>query len=317
MALTILPRTTVGALAALTLVFSACTGTAAPTVAPTGGGSTAAPTTAGQPTTAPTVAPSASPEADPLARVQEDGLYVAFVGESPWSFLSPEGEFTGAEAEMVKECAADLGIEEVYPVNVQFDGLLPGLQGRRYDMIAAGMSIRAARLEVAISTQLLYRYGTRIVGKAGDPILDELTSWTAVGESGIPVAGIRGSTEITDTEPFGVEWVEYADNPTELADLLAGRIQLMAWNDNYYGSFVKENPDVPIAAVEDWDYEGVVSLPGHYFNSEDVALRDAFNDCYSDLKTDGRMATILEEWGFDPDTIPEPGPGFPPGEPED
>jgi polar amino acid transport system substrate-binding protein len=251
-----------------------------------------------------------------LKRVQENGLYVAFVGENPWSFLDPSGVWTGAEAERVKECAATLGITEIYPVNVQFDGLLPGLQARRYDMIAAGMSIREARLEVAIASQLLYLYGTRIVGMKDDPTLQELTSWTKVGESGIPVAGIRGSTEITDTEPFGVQWVEYPDNPTELADLQAGRIKLMAWNDNYYGAFIKENPDVPIAAVTDWDYEGVVSLPGHYFNAEDVSLRDAFNDCYSELKTNGRMAEILTQWGFDPSTIPPPGPGFPPGFPE-
>ena len=90
----------------------------------------------------------------------------------------------------------------------------------------------------------------------------------------------------------------------------------MAWNDNYFSSYIKENPDAPIEAVTPWDYEGVVSLPGHYFNTEDVALRDAFNDCYSDLKTSGRMAEILTEFGFNPDTIPEPGPGYPPGSPE-
>jgi polar amino acid transport system substrate-binding protein len=252
-----------------------------------------------------------------LERVRQNGLYVAFVGENPWSYLAPDGTFTGAEATMVKECAAQLGINEVYPVNVQFDGLLPGLAARRYDMIAAGMSLRPERLEVAIGTQLLYRYGTRIVGKKGDPVLKDLTSWTKVGESGIPVAMIRGSTEIEDTKPFGVTVTEYPDNPTELADLLAGRIQLMAWNDNYYSSFLKENPDTPIEAVEGWDYEGVVSLPGHYFNTEDVELRDAFNDCYSDLKESGRMAEILTEFGFNPETIPPAGPGYPPGAPEE
>ena len=252
---------------------------------------------------------------DPLERVRENGLYVAFVGENPWSYLAPDGTFTGAEAEMVKECAAELGITELYPVNVQFDGLLPGLTARRYDMIAAGMSLREERLEVAIGTQLLYRYGTRIVGRKDDPALKELTSWTKVGESGIPVAMIRGSTEIEDTKPFGVEVVEYPDNPTELADLLAGRIQLMAWNDNYYSSYIAENPDTPIEAVEGWDYEGVVSLPGHYFHPDDVALRDAFNDCYSGLKESGRMAEILTEFGFNPETIPPPGPGYPPGAP--
>lgn len=303
------PRTTIGLGLIFALALGACgtsTGTGSPAASD-------APTTA--PTTAPTAAPTDAPQ-DPLERVKANGLYVAFVGENPWSFLAPDGTFTGAEADMVKSCAATLGISEIYPVNVQFDGLLPGLEARRFDMITAGMSIRAARLEVAISTQLLYRYGTRPVGKKGDPLLAEITSWTKLGQSEVPIAGIRGSTEITDTEPFGVKWTEYPDNPTELADLLAGRIQLMAWNDNYFGSFIKENPDVPIEAVPNWDYEGVVSLPGHYFNKEDVALRDAFNDCYSALKTSGEMATILTTWGFNPDTIPDPGPGFPPGAPE-
>lgn len=292
-----IPRVSISVLAVAALAFG--------TVATTGAQSPSAP-----------VSPLPTSADGSLERVQQNGLYVGFAGENPWSFVAPDGTFQGAEAAMVLECAAKLGITEVYPVGLVFDGLLPALQARRIDMTAAGQSIREARLQVAIATQLLYRYGTRIVGMKGDPMLAELTSWTKVGESGVEVAGIRGSTELTDTAQFGVKWKEYPDNPTELADLLAGRIKYMAWNDNYFSSFIKENPDAPIEAVSNWDYEGVVSLPGHYFNSEDVGLRDAFNGCYSELKTSGRLAEILTEWGFNPDTIPEPGPGFPPGFPE-
>jgi len=272
------------------------------------------PAASAPPSAAATAAPTAAAQTA-LARVKDKGIYVAIVGEKPWAFIDTDGSFKGAEAEMVQECATKLGIPAVLPVSQVFDGLLPGLQARRYDMIAAGMSIKPARLEVAISTQLLYRYGTRIIGKKGDTILPTLTSWTAVGKSGIEVAGIRGSTEITDTAKFGVKWKEYPDNPSELADLLAGRIRLMAWNDNYYGELIAQKPDTPIESVKTWDYEGIVSLPGHYFNPADTDLRDAFNNCYSDMKTNGDMAKILTKWGFDPSTIPPPGPGFPPGAP--
>lgn len=298
MASRVIPRVSISILAAATLV-----------VATVGAGAAQSPS-AGPAAPLPTSADGS------LERVQRDGLYVGFAGENPWSFIAPDGTFQGAEAEMVLACAAKLGITEVYPVGMVFDGLLPALQARRIDMTAAGQSIREARLQVAISTQLLYRYGTRVVGMKGDPVLQTLNSWTKVGEAGVEVAGIRGSTELTDTAQFGVKWLEYPDNPTELADLLAGRIKYMAWNDNYYSSYLKENPDAPIEAVADWDYEGVVSLPGHYFNTEDVGLRDAFNECYSELKTNGQMADILTRWGFNPDTIPDPGPGFPPGFPE-
>ena len=85
---------------------------------------------------------------------------------------------------MVKYCAAKLGITEIFPVNVIFDGLLPGLDARRFDMIAAGMSIREARLQVAISSQLLYRYGTRIAFKKGDDLINTVKSWTTRARPG-------------------------------------------------------------------------------------------------------------------------------------
>lgn len=287
-------------LVAAVLTVGACSGTAA----------TPAPSAA---SAAPTAAPSAAQSA--LDRVKSKGLYVAFVGENPWAFLQPDGTWDGAEAEMVKYCAGKLGITEIFPVNVLFDGLLPGLDARRFDMIAAGMSIREARLQVAISSQLLYRYGTRIAFKEGDELVNSVKSWTDAGKTGLEVAMIRGSTEVTDTAQFGVKVKEYADIPTELNDLIAGRVRMVALNDNFLKPYLEENPDAPIVLAPEWDYQGVVSLPGHYFHKDDVVLRDAFNDCYSEMKTNGEMAKILEKWGFDPKTIPPPGPGFPPGAP--
>ena len=90
---------------------------------------------------------------------------------------------------------------------------------------------------------------------------------------------------------------------------------MVALNDNFLKPYLEENPDAPIVLAP-WDYQGVVSLPGHYFHKDDVVLRDAFNDCYSEMKTNGEMARDPREVGFDPKTIPPPGPGFPPGAPE-
>ncbi len=218
-----IPRVSISILAAATLV-----------VATVGAG------TAQSPSTGP-AGPLPTSADGSLERVQQNGLYVGFAGENPWSFIAPDGTFQGAEAEMVLACAPKLGITEVYPVGLVFDGLLPALQARRIDMTAAGQSIREARLQVAISTQLLYRYGTRIVGMKGDPVLQTLNSWTKAGEAGVEIAGIRGSTELTDTAQFRRQVRSRSDNPSELADLLAGRIKYMAWNDNYFSLYIKEN----------------------------------------------------------------------------
>ncbi len=260
---------------------------------------------------------SSDPESEstggtPVDSFVTDGLRVGFVGEIPWSFVENDGTgtFTGAEAEIVKACAADLGITEVNPVAVQFDGLLPGLQADRWDVVAAGMSLRDERLEVAIATQQMYGFGVKALVPAGNP--NQITSWSDIADAGLTVGMVSGGNYQDAVEDLGISVRPYDSLEAQIADLRAGRLDVVSNAELSLVDFVNKNPDAGVELAEPWDYEGIgASMPALYFKSSNTELRDAFNDCVTQMKDDGSLAEILQEWGFDPATIPPPGPGQP------
>jgi polar amino acid transport system substrate-binding protein len=249
---------------------------------------------------------------DPLAPYLENGLRVGFVGEIPWSFVQNDGTgtFTGAEAEIVKHCAEGFGITDIQPIAVQFDGLLPGLQADRWDVVAAGMSLRDERLEVAIATQQMYGFGVKALVPEGNP--DGIQSWSDIAEAGLTVGMVSGGNYQDAVEELGIEVRPYDSLEAQIADLQAGRLDVVSNAELSLVDFVDKNPGGGVELADPWDYEGIgASMPALYFNSDNVGVRDAFNDCVSEMKEDGTLAAILEEWGFDPNSITPVAPGEP------
>lgn len=248
-----------------------------------------------------------------LDQVKTNGLRVGFVGEIPWSFIENDGTgtFTGAEAEVVKECAAKLGITEIFPVSAQFDALLPGIQAKRWDIIAAGMSLREQRLEIAIATQQMYGFGVRALVPKGNP--QGINSWTDIKEAGLTVGMVSGGNYQDAVEALGITVKPYDSLESQIADLEAGRLDVVSNAELSLVDYVKKNPD-KVELADPWNYEDIgASMPALYFNQDNVELRDAFNDCVSELKGNGKLAEILTKWGFDPNTITPAGPGEPQG----
>lgn len=248
-----------------------------------------------------------------LDQVKSEGLRVGFVGEIPWSFIENDGTgtFTGAEAEIVKECATELGITEIFPISAQFDALLPGLQAKRWDVIAAGMSLREQRLEIAIATQQMYGFGVRALVPKGNP--KGINSWTDIKEAGLTVGMVSGGNYQESVEAMGITVKPYDSLESQIADLEAGRLDVVSNAELSLVDYVKKNPE-NVELADPWNYEDIgASMPAMYFNQDNVELRDAFNDCVTTLKGNGKLAAILEKWGFDPNTITPAGPGEPQG----
>jgi polar amino acid transport system substrate-binding protein len=246
-----------------------------------------------------------------LEQVKAQGLRVGFVGEIPWSFIENDGTgtFTGAEAEIVKECASQLGITEIFPISAQFDALLPGLQAKRWDLIAAGMSLREQRLEIAIATQQMYGFGVRALVLKGNP--KNIKSWSDIKAAGLTVGMVSGGNYQESVEAMGIKVKPYDSLESQISDLEAGRLDVVSNAELSLVDYVAKNPG-KVELADPWDYEGIgASMPALYFNKDNVELRDAFNGCVSTLKDDGSLAKILAKWGFDPNTITPSGPGQP------
>jgi polar amino acid transport system substrate-binding protein len=278
---------------------------------------TASPSTAATPAATSAGSAAAPGSADPsaatnpaLEKLKTVGLRVSFVNENPWSYVNDAGDFTGAEAELVKDCGSRLGFQ-VLPILTQWDAQLPGLASDRWDAIVAGMATTPARLEVAISTQPLYAYGARLLVQKGNPL--NLHNWDDVAKSGETVGMVSGGFYQKTVEAKGIKVVAYDSLDAEILDLLAGRIKIVANAETSLSQYVSTNADKPVEVADPWDYQGIgISYPSWYFQTGNEATRDLINDCISEQKQDGKMKAILDQFGFNSGSIAPVGPGEPP-----
>ena len=236
-----------------------------------------------------------------LQRAQTKGLYPAFYGEEPYDYIDYKtGEYTGLEPEIIKACAKGAGIKDIYPVQQQWDALIPGLVARRYDVIATGMSTNQKRQQVALPTQAMYRFGARAMVPAGNPL--GIHSWSDLAAKNAVMGYITGGLQGKTAEQFGVKAKGYDTLDAMAADLRAGRIQAVVTAEFTLSTFIKKTHP-PFELASPWDYQGVFSTPALWFNKADVALHDAFDRCITDMKNDGTLAAQLQKWGFGADNV--------------
>jgi len=239
---------------------------------------------------------------------QRNVLYMAFANESPWSYIDPDGNLAGIDTEMVKECAKRLQLPEVLGVQNAFDGLIPGLVARRYDIVAAGLSWRQKRVDVAGATDPIYAISISPMVPKGNP--KNIKTANDIVNSSLKVGAIQGSAEYLLAQDKIKSRAEgYQEQSQLMADLLAGRIDVALNPDAIEIDYMAKNPNAPVEVLPiRWVYGRGV----WYVNKDGDDLRLALNQCIKEMKADGTMEKSFTKYRF-PATAVLPD-GTPPAE---
>lgn len=103
------------------------------------------------------------------ARVDAGKVTVGIHNRRPWGFRTAEGDVAGFHPDLVREALAPLGITEIDFVVSDFGALIPGLQAKRFDMIASGIAITPERCEQVTFSEPDLSVGDAVVVKKGNP----------------------------------------------------------------------------------------------------------------------------------------------------
>jgi polar amino acid transport system substrate-binding protein len=244
------------------------------------------------------------PEKDALQRVKERGvLFVGFNFEPPYDYVTTAGEFTGLDIEFTRYCAQQIGITEIKGVQTPWDGLIPGLLAKHYDVISAGMARRPARMEIVDFSDAIYMFGPNAMVPKGNP--NDVHSWDDIVNKKLRVGSVLGSTDYkdcTDTYKLGDLCRGYQEYPQMVADLRAGRLDVIVQAELTQRRYLAEEQPDDIELATPWTYPSE-SRVGIAFRQEDDALREAFNGCIALIKTNGVLGDILTKFGLSPDNI--------------
>ncbi len=244
-------------------------------------------------------APTAESDLD---RVKRDGILS--VGNdttyAPFEFVGSDNVPTGFDIDLVTAVADRLGLRAVI-VTTAWDGIIPALQARKFELVISAMTINAERQkEVAFSIPY-YRADMGIAFNrtlhtiTGPADLVGLTVGAQVGTTGEESAKMIG----------GVTVKSYPDIQLAMSDLKLGRIDAVVNDYPVSAYYAKEFPALSVISTSSMAGVDLTQFYGIAMHLQDTELKVAIDKALKELVTDGTYDGIYRKWfGSDPSFHP-------------
>jgi lysine/arginine/ornithine transport system substrate-binding protein len=140
----------------------------------------------------------------------------------PFESKSASGELQGLDIDVGNAVCAAAKMQCKW-VETSFDGLIPALQGRKFDAINSAMNATDQRRQAIDFTTVVYRVPTQLIAKSGSGI--EPTAASLKGKSvGVLQGSIQETFAKAHWENEGVKVVPYQDQNQVYTDLKSGRL---------------------------------------------------------------------------------------------
>ncbi len=245
---------------------------------------------------------------------KKDGVVqVAITPVLPYIGLKGD-QLTGLNGDIFTEIAKRLGLR-IKPVMGDFPALLSNVQTRRVDIGVANIVWTAQRAKSARMTDPVYYSPTMLAERNG------LNLTTVASLQGHKLGTSSNAAYLPGLKAIPHASVDLFSTPEDLLSALdSGRIDVAAI-DPLTPSYAKQkNPGLnfhavalqPPTADEVQQTPDLVALQPvmlcYYVASKDKALEAAINKVIPQLQQSGFMASVIQKWGGNPDTMLKPDP---------
>ena len=211
----------------------------------------------------------------------------------PFESIAKDGTVVGFDVDLGNAICEKLKAKCV-GVQSSFDGLIPGLQARKFDVILSSMAANAKRREQIDFTDRLYRNQTRLIAKDSAHLLPEASKL-----AGKRVAVEQGTVQETYAREkwasSGVEVVAYPSYDQAYSDLTAGRVDAVLM-DAVQGKlgFLATPAGKGFSFAGDVVYDAKIMGDGDAagVRKSEPQLRDALNGAIAELLKDGTYRKI-------------------------
>ena len=212
---------------------------------------------------------------------------------APFESVAPDGHVVGFDVDLGDALCARLKAKCVW-VQSSFDGLIPGLQARKFDVILSSMAATAKRREQIDFTNRLYRNQTKLVARRDSGMKPEASSLQGK-HIGVEQGTVQETYGREKWAPSGVQIVSYQNYDQAYDDLTTGRLDgvLMDAVQGKLG-FLDTPRGKDYAFAGDTVYDATIMGDGDAagIRKGDSDLRDALNTAFAGLLADGSYKKI-------------------------
>ena len=228
-------------------------------------------------------------KADDLAAIKQAGVIkIGTEGTyAPFTYHDGSNQLVGFDVEIGREIAKRLGVKAEF-LEGKWDGLIAGLDARRYDVVINQVGITEARkAKYDFSQPYIASKAVLIVADGNDAI-----------KSFEDLKGKRAAQSLTSNfgklaEKYGASLVGTDGFDQSIQLVLTGRADATLNDSLSFLDFKKHRPDAKVRIVaeeKDADHSGVILRKG---NPELVA---AINKALDEIKADGTYAKIADTY---------------------
>jgi len=237
-----------------------------------------------------------------LDRMRAQGhARIAVANEPPITEVKPDGTVTGAAVEVARATLKKMGVPDVSATVSPFNSMIPGLQAKRFDMITAGLKMRAQRCEAILFSQpdicdaqglLIKKNGAKQPHSYADLLAMKARLGVLPASDGQAEARKAGiADDMTVLVP---------DIQSGLKLLQDGRIDAYLLPVLSLEDLVKKSGDPNVEVIAPAG-GSAINCAGVGFRKEDLALRDAYDAALKELKNSGEFDSIMRRFGLNPD----------------
>jgi len=252
-------------------------------------------------------------DAPTLQEIKQAGVVrIGYNNEVPFAYYDTvTRQVTGEAPEVARHILRQMGVSTTEGILTEFGALIPGLNARRFDIIASGMYVTPMRCRQISFSEPISCMGQCFLVRSGNPLA--LHSYADAGQHKAARVGIvSGGIELQYARAAGIPEDRIAifpDPPSAFAGLQAGRVDAMGGPLPSLQTLLGQANDAQIELAQPFE-EPVISgkalklCEAVGFRNEDVEFRAEFNDRLKTFLGSKEHLDMIRPFGFKESDIP-------------
>ncbi|PLY00320.1 MAG: amino acid ABC transporter substrate-binding protein [Desulfuromonas sp.] len=241
--------------------------------------------------------------ADTLDEVKERGtLRVGMEpGYMPFELTNQKGEIIGFDVDMAKRMAKALGVK-LELVSTAWDGIIPSLITKKFDVIMSGMTITEERAKtVDFANPYIIIGQTALIRK---DLASEVTSWKDLNEAKYKVASKLGTTgEIATKKMLAkAQYFSYETEQEGIMETVNGKVDAFIYDSPFNAvAFAQKGQGRLVFLDQPFTEEPL----GWAVRKDNPKFMAFLNDFLAESKSNGTYEKIYTKWFKDDAWIKE------------
>ncbi len=209
----------------------------------------------------------------------------------PEMYLDDNGQPAGYDVDLLNKLADSMGVK-LDIVNLAFDGLIPGLQSKKFDMVSVGLTATDERKKVIDFSRPYVPYVSVLAVPEGDNGPFTIDHYNTPDTTITALQGSTGEQLAKDTFPKA-KVVGFSEQNASLLQVATGRAQGAVLEDYILAQYMKSNPgQLKVAGLPE---PLAVGYGNWAVQKGNTTLVDKLNAFLCGAQNDGTLAELYKK----------------------